>query len=93
MKASKKSGSYLKVREPQHIRGTSHMARIKTSEKKTLLIKRFLINSASLIRWEFIPHQFFTMSAENTAWARRELLHTAAAQACSQRKHPMTLHD
>lgn len=31
--ASKKSDSYLKACEPQHIRGTSHMAQIKTSPR------------------------------------------------------------
>lgn len=49
------------------------MARIKTSprlKKKTLLIKRFPINLATLIRRECIPHQYFNMSAEKAAWPR-----------------------
>lgn len=68
--ASNKSNSYLKACEPRHIRGQPYGSdqNLPSTEKKTLLIKRFPINSATLIRREFIPHQYFTMSAETLPW-------------------------
>lgn len=82
--ASKKSDLYLKACEAEYIRGSSHMAQIKnlpSTEKKTLLIKRFLINSASLIRREFIPHQYFTMSAKKGCLGHKITGSTASSLA------------